>query len=128
MNTLRLLSLATMVCVLTVGARAEDKTEKPDNAKLIVGKWEVTKADKEMPVGAVIEFGKDGTMKITAKTGGKEQSVDAVYKVEGDQVQFTLKLPDREEKKEPLTIKKLSEEELVLDMEKGRSVEFKRVK
>ena len=61
-------------------------------------------------------------MKITAKTGGKEESVDAVYKVEANQVQSTLKLPDREEKKEPFTIKKLSEEELVLDMEKGRSV------
>ncbi|MCE9564681.1 MAG: TIGR03066 family protein [Planctomycetes bacterium] len=124
MNALRLLVTGMIVCVFPFIAQADDKKDKPDNTKLLVGKWEVTKAEKELPVGSVIEFSKDGKMKITAKN----KSVDAVYTVEGDKIEFTLKLGDRDEKKDPLTIKKLSEQELVLSVEKGITFEFKRVK
>ena len=127
MNALRLLTVGTMVCVLTVSAKADDTKEKPDNAKLLVGKWEVTRADKELPVGAVMEFNKDGEMKITRKEHGKEESVNAVYKVEGNKLQFTLKLGQREEKKDPLTIKKISEQALVLEAKGGVVFEFKSV-
>ena len=81
MNAMRLLAAGMMVCVLTGSARTEDK--KPDNAKLIVGKWEVTKADKELPVGTVLELGKDGKGKITAKRGGRDDVLEFLYKVEG---------------------------------------------
>jgi uncharacterized protein (TIGR03066 family) len=125
MNAVRLLTVGMVVCVLTPGTWAADDNEKPDNAKLLVGKWEVTRGDKELPVGSVVEFSKDGKMKITIK---EKDNIDAVYKVEGDKIQFTLKTGDTEEKKDPLTIKKISEKELVVETKKGQSYEFKQVK
>jgi uncharacterized protein (TIGR03066 family) len=118
-----------MACGVLGSARAEDKKEKRDHAKLLIGKWAVTKAAQELPVGTVIDFGvQGGTMKVTAKRDGKVQSFNGVYKVEGDKIQFTLKLPDRDERKDPLTIKKISKEELVLEAKDGVAFEFKRAK
>ncbi len=129
MNVLRLLVISVTACMVLGSARAEDKKEKPDNARLVIGKWEVTKSAQELPVGTVIEFGvQGGTMKVTAKRDGEVRSFDGVYKVEGDKIQFTLKLPDRDERKDPLTIKKISKEELVLEAEDGVTFEFKRTK
>ena len=42
MNAMRLVAVGVIFCFVGAGARAEDKTEY---AKLIVGKWEATKAD-----------------------------------------------------------------------------------
>lgn len=89
----------------------------------------MTKADKGLPeVGTVMEFSKDGKMKIIAKDDGKERSRDGVYKVEGDSTHFTLKAGDKEVKTDPLTIKKVSEQELVLEAKKGAAFGLKRVK
>lgn len=126
MNALRLLATGMMICVLAVSTQADDKKEKLDNAKLLVGKWEVTKADEDLSVGSVIEFSKDGKMKITAKNDGKKEIFNAIYKVEGDKIQFTLKLDGEDEKKDPLTIKKISDQELVLEARKRKFFEFKR--
>lgn len=128
MNAFRLIAAALLVTTMMTGALADDAKDKPDHAKLIIGKWEVTKSNKELPPGSTMEFAKEGAMKITGKRDGKERSIDAVYKVEGDQLQFTLKLADKEEKKLPLAIKKLTQDELVLGSEKGIDFEFKRVK
>ena len=81
MNALRLLAIGMTVCVWTASAPAEGRNEKPDNAKLLLGQWEVTRAEREVPVGTVIEFSKDGKMKITFSEDGKKQSLDAVYKI-----------------------------------------------
>ena len=54
MNALRVL---VVVCLVAAVGRAE---EKPDYAKMIVGKWEVTKADEgTLPKGSIVEFTKD---------------------------------------------------------------------
>jgi uncharacterized protein (TIGR03066 family) len=129
MNAWRLLVAGMMVGILTVSAGAEEKKAKPDNAKLLVGKWEVTKCDDgELPVGSVMELTKDGKMKVTVKQGGKEQSINAMYKVEGESLQFTLKQADKEEKKDPITIKKVSDQEMILQPPKVAAVTFKRIK
>ena len=48
MDSLRLLvKVGMMVGALTVNAGATAEKDKPDNATLIVGKWEVTKADSK---------------------------------------------------------------------------------
>jgi uncharacterized protein (TIGR03066 family) len=76
-----------------------------------------------------MEFRKDGTMRITAKKDGQEVTVNAVYKVEGEKIQFTLKEDGKEEKKPPLTIKKISDQELVLEAKDGLTTfELKRMK
>lgn len=128
MIALRLLAVVLTVCVMTGCIQAYDQAGKPDKAKLLVGKWEVIAAKEELPVGSVIEFSKDGKMKITAKKGGKEESLNAIYKVDSDTIQFTLKLSDKDEQKDPLAIKTISERDLVLEAKGGITFEFKRVK
>jgi uncharacterized protein (TIGR03066 family) len=128
MNVLRMLAVGAIVCVTAIGKAADDPKEKPDNARLLVGKWEVTAAKKELPVGAVLQFSKDSKMKITISEGGMDMNTDAVYKVEADKIHFTLKLDGKEEKKDPLTIKKISETVLILEADRGITFELKRVK
>jgi uncharacterized protein (TIGR03066 family) len=125
MTTSRLLVAGVVVLALAAGAGAEDRG---DAARLLVGKWQTTKAHKVVPVGTVFEFSKDGKMRVNLKDGGKEESVEGICKVEGDKVQYTLKLGGKDEKKDPLTIKKISEQELVLKGVEGDLSELKRIK
>jgi uncharacterized protein (TIGR03066 family) len=117
-----------VVCLLALRLGAAETKEKADNATLLVGKWEVTKTAKDLTAGSTIEFAKDGKMKVTIKAQGKEEVVEATYKVEGDKIPYVLKLRGEEVKKEPLIIKKLTEQELVLESVQGDKLELKRVK
>ena len=138
MNALRLLVAGILFCGLTVSARADDKKEKADNAMLLVGKWEVTGIEralevggvdkKVLPVGAVIDFTKDGKMTIIVK---KEKQINATYKVDGDKIHFTIIADGKEGTKDPITIRKLSETELIVVGKDGildGIFEFERVK
>ena len=128
MHKCRLLALGMVIGVLAPGARAEDPPAKPDYAKLLVGKWEVTKGDGSLRVGVVMEYRKDGTMKMS----NWEPSVrSGSYKVQGDKILVTLRLHGGKEpeRKEPATIRKLTDEELELTFESGEMVyELKRKK
>ena len=125
MNALRLFAVGAVVCLLVAGARAE---EKQDAAKLIVGKWECTKADPEsLPVGAVVEFTKDGKMKVIVKMGDMEMTIEGTYKVEKDKFTFALKMGDQEHK-DTITIKKISDKEMVTENPEGKKVELARKK
>ena len=131
MNTLRLLVLGMMVCVLALSARADDKKEKPDNAKLLVGKWEVTKVtkgEKEMPVGSVLDFSNEGKMKFTFKGDGKERTLNGAYKFEDGKIQITFNSGEGGGRPLPLTLKNISEKELILEAKEGVTVEYKRIK
>jgi uncharacterized protein (TIGR03066 family) len=130
MNGLHLRAAGLVVSVLALGACAENEVAQPEFAQVLIGKWEVTKGDLEVTEGTVMEFNKDGKMKITGTTNGQEQSVNAIYKVDGNKLRFTLKNGDEEEKKEPLTIKKLSQKFMVLKSkgENGFEFELKRKK
>src|SRR5438874_12073503 len=94
MNALRLVAVGAVVCLLAGGARAE---EKVDYAKMIVGNWEVTKADEgTVPPHTMIEFTKDGKVKVTGKKGGEELNIEGTYKVEGDKFTVTMTQGDDE--------------------------------
>jgi uncharacterized protein (TIGR03066 family) len=124
MNSLRMLTAAMIVCVLALAVRADDK--KADNAKLLVGKWEVVKCDGDaLPVGAIVEMTKDGKLKLTEKKDDKE-SHEGTYKVDGDKIMVVLKVND-DEIKHTVDIKKLTETELVTEHD-GKTIEFKRKK
>ena len=126
MSVLRLLVAGAVACALAVGARADEK--KADNAKLLVGTWEVAKADQgTVPVGSTVEFTKDGKMKVTHKKDGKEETAEGNYKVEGEKFFFVVQAGDTVFKK-TVTIKKISETELSTVDEDGKAVEFKRTK
>jgi uncharacterized protein (TIGR03066 family) len=94
------------------------------NADKIVGTWEAVKG--EVPAGSTIEFTKDGKMKLNIKAGGQTISVEGTYKVDGDKLTTTGKGPDGKEKTETVKIKKLTDKELVIEDEKGKTEEFKK--
>jgi uncharacterized protein (TIGR03066 family) len=125
MNALKLFAIGAVVCLLAPPVRGE---EKPDYAKLIVGKWEVTKADKDtVPTGAVIEFTKDGKFKATGKKGDVEMTVEGTYKVEKDTFITTMKIGDQVDT-QTMTITKVSEKEMSIKDKDGKVVELKKVK
>lgn len=127
MYTVRLLVAGLVVGALTVAVRADDK--KADNGKLLVGKWEATKVDKDagLPEGAVSEFTKDGKCKVSFKIEGKEMSHEGTYTVDGDTFTIVMKGSGTGEEKIKITIKKISDSECVTEHD-GKTIEWKRKK
>jgi uncharacterized protein (TIGR03066 family) len=97
-----------------------------DNAKKIVGVWKVSKSD-EGPKEGKIEFTKDGKLKLTAKMGDKDLTINGTYKIKGDKITVTITFMDKSHT-DTGTIKKLTEKQLIIEGEKGKSTEFERVK
>jgi uncharacterized protein (TIGR03066 family) len=120
MNALKLLAVGVVVCVLGV-ARAE---EKPDYAKMIVGKWEVTKADEgTLPKGTIIEFTKDGKFLAKEKEGDKDAIFDGTYKMDGDK--FEVKIGDTAHM---ITITKMTDTEMHTKNPEGKVIEVTKKK
>ena len=123
MSTLRWLAVGAVVCVLSGAARAEDK---PDYAKMLVGKWEITKADEgTVPPGTIVVFTEDGKMRITGKKDDKDVTMEGTYKVEGDAFTFKLKEGDTEHS-DTITITKITKTEMTTKNKEGKVVECKR--
>jgi uncharacterized protein (TIGR03066 family) len=123
MNAFRVAAVA-VVCLVGAGARADEK----DYPKLIVGKWEVTKADEgTLPKGAVVEFTKDGKFKALEKLGDKDLIFEGTYKVTGDKFDLDLKMGDQSIKV-TITIVKLTDDEMQTKNEDGKVVDVKRKK
>src|ERR1700704_6210822 len=122
MNVLKLLAVGALVCLLGGAALGDDKK---DYAKLLVGKWEVTKADPgTVPVGGVVEFTKDGKMKVTSKKDNDEVTVEGNYKVEKSTFTMKLKIGD-EEVMHTITITKISDKEMATKNKEDKVVELK---
>jgi uncharacterized protein (TIGR03066 family) len=123
MNALKWLGMAAMFVVLSTTARAADES---DHAKLLIGKWEVTKADEgTVAVGSIIEFTRDGKVKATIKKGQDLETHEGAYKIEKDLLTVSMK-KDGEEQSKKLTISKISEKELTVKHEDGKVVELKK--
>ncbi len=119
MTAVRTILAVVILGVLALAASAEDK--KADNAKLVVGIWEVVKADAEsLPVGAVVEMTKDGKVKVSIK----DEKHEGTYKVDGDKIVATIK-GDNGDEKHTVTIKKISDTEMVTEHD-GKTCEFKK--
>ena len=126
MNTWKLLLAGAMVVALGAGLRAEGQ----DNAKLLVGTWEVTKVDKGAPlaVGDTTEFSKDGKNKTVRKKDGNEVVNQGSYKFEKEKLVITFKSGENISEN-VLTIKKLTDTDLVLAHDEGgKVIQFKRMK
>ena len=119
MNALRLVAVGAVVCLLAGGGRAE---EKVDYAKMIVGKWEVAKADEgTVPAGVMIEFTKDGKVKVSGKKDGEDLNMEGTYKVEGDKFIVTMKRGD-DEHMQTITITKITDTEMATENKEGKKV------
>jgi len=123
MNAMKLLAVGAVVCLLGSGVRAEDKV---DYAMMLVGKWEVAKADEgTVPVGTTIEFTKDGKMKIGGKKDDKEMSFEGTYTVKDNTFTFKLKIGE-DEQSQTITITKISKTEASTENKEGKKVELKK--
>lgn len=115
-----LLGAAMVVCAGT--AHGQD-----DNAKKIVGTWELTKAGGDLPVGTVIEFTKDLKLTATIKGDGKDEKIDGTYKIDKDKLTVKVSFMGQSIE-ETATIKKLSDEALEIE-DKDKKVDvFKKKK
>ena len=124
MNALRLIAAGFLMLGIVAGVRAEDKVSK-DN---IVGSWEVTKSEEPPPpVGSVVEFGKDGKMKVVRKQDGKDMTIEGTYTFKDDKIDMVLKIEDKEVK-HSITIKKVDGDVISVENEKGKTLELKRKK
>jgi len=123
MKTMKLLAVVAGLCLLC-SAAAEEKT---DNAKLAVGTWEVTKTHEGgPPQGGIVEFTKDGKIKVSGKQNGMDVTFDGTYKIDGKKMVLTFKIGDKEQDVE-LTIDKLDEKAFATTSKEGK-VELTRKK
>jgi len=125
MNLLKLLAAGLVVGLLASAVRADDKA---DNAKKVVGKWELTKVESGgLPQGTIIEFTKDGKVKVTAKKDDADFNLEGTYKVDGDTLTVTMKAGE-EERKQTITIVKLTDSEMHTKNEQGKMAELTKKK
>ena len=130
MNAIRLLAASVVACLLTAGVRADDKKDekKADNAKLIVGKWKITKARQNgPPEGTQIEFTKDGKISITVEVNGEKRMLEGTYKLDGNKMTITRE-QNGQENKQDVTIKKLDDTKLVVSGAEDQESELTRQK
>jgi uncharacterized protein (TIGR03066 family) len=114
--------LGLSVVVFAGTARAED-----DNAKKIVGVWEVTKSDSEIPTGSTVEFLKDGKLNVVIKDNSGDMKFSGTYKIEKDKISLKLQVNDMTHE-ETVTIKKLTDDALEVE-DKDKKVDiFKKKK
>jgi uncharacterized protein (TIGR03066 family) len=121
-------SLMLCLSVVALAAVGAEGKKPASNAEKIVGKWKVVKSDA-IPLGNVVEFTKDGKMRVTGKrAGGQPLSTEGTYKVQGNKLILTLKGAGGKELSDTATIKVLTDTKLILADAKGEADEFKRVK
>ncbi len=130
MKLLRWILLGCMTAGLAdapAGARAPAPPRKETAYKeKILGTWELTKSE-DGPIGATIEFAKDGKARMALLgPDGERLTMEATYKVEGSTVTVIVKDPDGKERPEPATIIELTDSKLVVKDEKGKVDEFKK--
>jgi uncharacterized protein (TIGR03066 family) len=125
MNAMKLLVVGIAVCLLGSIAAADEK--KGDNAKLIVGKWEVTAAHEGgPPKGGTVEFTKDGMFKVSGEQEGMKLTFEGTYKIDGNKLVLTFKMGESEQAID-LTVDKLDETSMATTSMHGK-VELKRKK
>jgi uncharacterized protein (TIGR03066 family) len=114
--------LGVVMVVVAGTAQAQD-----DNAKKIVGIWEVAKAGGDLPAGSTIEFTNDGKLNAVVKVEGMEVKLDGTYKVEKEKLTVKIKVADQNIE-ETATIKKLTDDALEIE-DKDKKVDvFKKKK
>jgi uncharacterized protein (TIGR03066 family) len=103
--------LSVSVVAFAGTARAED-----DNAKKIVGVWELTKAGGELPKGSTVEFAKGDKLTVVAKIENSEMKLAGTYKLAKDKLTVKLKIGEMDVE-HTVTIKKLTDDTLEIEDE-----------
>ncbi len=109
-----LLSLSSMQL-----GHADEKKAVPIDAAKLVAKWELEKTTADsLPKGTIVEFTKD-TMVLTIELNGKQHELKGKYTVQGDKLRVTLRIGETEGKEQIDTIKALTDDKLILAVDKG---------
>jgi uncharacterized protein (TIGR03066 family) len=87
-----------------------------DNAKKIVGIWELTKAGSDLPVGTLVEFTKDLKLNATLKDG-KDEKITGTYLIEKDKITVKVIYMNQNLNPKTSTIKKLTDDALEIEDE-----------
>jgi uncharacterized protein (TIGR03066 family) len=121
---LRVLSLMAFALLLVTPVAADDKID----AKLLIGKWEMSGAGLPPAAKATVEFTKDNKIAFSLDFEGQQQKFEGTYKVDGSKMEMTLKGPDGQERTQKLTITKLTDKEATIKHdEKGDEAKFKKI-
>src|SRR5262245_56404390 len=129
---LLLASLAT-ICALTAGAHSAPAPKDKTTGEKLLGTWKLVRSGQPIPEGTTyfVEFTKDGKMSLRIQSTRKEVEetvLKGTYKLDSDEIDYTRDLPDGGKKQEVLTIRKLTENELVTTDPDDIKEEFERVK
>lgn len=128
---MRLFSTVWLICIASA-IHAQDDPKDKLNADKLVGTWQLVKSDEQLPDDVVffVDLAADGKMSVRMEMKGTKESITmkGKYKVDGNKIDYTLMLPGGEKKQEILTIKKLTDNELITVDPDGIKEEFKRVK
>jgi uncharacterized protein (TIGR03066 family) len=108
------------------GAAPAPPRKEAANQEKILGTWQLTKSESGGPLGATLEFTKDGKIKLSATLDGKAINLEGTYAVDGDKLTVTWKVTGDKDLKDTETITKLTETELVTKDDKGKIEEFKK--
>jgi uncharacterized protein (TIGR03066 family) len=124
--------LTLVLAACSGGPTAKDKDagkdgsdDKPayDPGKL-VGTWEITKAGSGAEPGSILEFTKDGKMKMALGPASR----DGTYKLTGNRIVFTIQLGEGKVARDTLTIKELTNDKLIIENSRGTVDELKKQK
>jgi uncharacterized protein (TIGR03066 family) len=114
-----MLRLTAMVLALVAGlglvasVRADDK-KTDDYPKLIIAKWEITKAGGQAKAGTTLDFGRDKSLALELKLDDKTEKAKGTYSIEKDKLSIKFKLNETDVE-EVLTIKKLTDDAMELE-------------
>jgi uncharacterized protein (TIGR03066 family) len=86
--------------------QGKDKDKDTVDLKKLMGKWE----PKEGKI--TIEFADKGKMVVALDSNGKSEKFEGTYKVTGNKLEIAVTIMGKEQK-ESLTVKKLTDDELV---------------
>jgi uncharacterized protein (TIGR03066 family) len=122
MNAVKLFAVGIAMGLFVAGARAEDA----GLSKMLVGKWEITKAaEGTPPVGTIVEFTKDGIVKVVGKKDDKEFTMEGKYKCEANKFMCTFKIGDDEKTINHSDVK-ISDKEMSFKSDDGKVVVLKK--
>jgi uncharacterized protein (TIGR03066 family) len=107
-------ALCAAVLSMTIVGFAGTARAQDDNAKKIVGVWELTKAGGELPKGSTVEFARGDKLVVVAKIENSEMKFEGTYKIEKDKLTVKLKIGEMDVE-ETVTVKKLTDDTLEIE-------------
>jgi uncharacterized protein (TIGR03066 family) len=127
-----IIACLSLLCVLPIAAGAPVPKERAE-AEKVIGTWKLVKSSNSPPGGVMVSLEMELTQggKVILRqsgNGGPISVYEGEYKVIKNELPYSIKYPGGGIKKETLTIKKLTDTDLILVDPDGIQEDFERVK